>query len=155
MKGRTILAAISGLALAAPALAADNCEGTQTPGSTRLAVQVNGVKPAVGEVAVTVYPDDRRRFLAPGGKLARARVRAQAPSTRVCFWLPPGSYAVAAYHDANGDRDFNRGLTGLPAEGFGFSNDPVTKTALPPLESVRFQLPGAGRTLSVRMKYLK
>ena len=37
-------------------------------------VQVSGVSPAQGEVAVTLYPDDSRRFLAPKGKLARARV---------------------------------------------------------------------------------
>ena len=35
---------------------------------------------------------------------------------------------MAIYHDANGDHDFNRSLVGLPTEGFGFSNNPETKT---------------------------
>lgn len=155
MKGRTAVFAIAaGLFAAGPALADQGCAGTRAPTSTKLTVQVTGVSPATGEVAITIYPDDKRRFLAKGGKLARQRVRA-AGTVRACFWVPQGSYAVAVYHDRDGDRDFDRTLVGLPAEGFGFSNDPETKTGLPSLSAVRFRLGAGERLVPIRMKYLR
>jgi len=144
---------MAGVLATSPALADQGCSGTRAPSSSKLTVQVNGVRPAVGEVAITVYPDDKRRFLAKGGKLARQRVKA-APSVRACFWAPPGFYAVAVYHDRDGDRDFDRTLVGLPAEGFGFSNDPETKTGLPAFSSVRFRIGPGERVTSIQMKYL-
>ncbi len=155
MKGRTAAIAIAASLLAAgPALADQGCAGLRGPSSSKLNVLVAGVRPPKGEVAITIYPDDRRRFLAKGGKLARQRVRAAA-SVRTCFWLPPGAYAVAVYHDQDGDRDFDRTLVGLPAEGFGFSNDPDTKTGLPSLAAVRFRLGAGERQISIQMKYLR
>ena len=148
------LALIASAALWAGAAAAAEC--TSAPGATTLAVHVEGVRVATGDVTVTVYPDDPKRFLAPKSKLARERPTATMPETTACFTLPgPGYYAVAVYHDANGDNKFGRTLVGLPAEGFGFSNDPSTLTGLPSFKSVRFKV-GPGETqLPVKLRYLK
>lgn len=155
MKGRTVMAALAAsVAFGAPAFADDGCEGIRTAASAKLVVQVAGIKPPTGEVAITVYPNDKRRFMAPGGKLLRERPKAAA-TVRSCFWLPPGTYAVAVYHDKDGDRDFDRTLTGLPAEGFGFSNNPETKIGLPPLSAARFRLPAGESVIAVQMKYLR
>lgn len=155
MKGHTpALGLLFALLLAAPALADEVCEGTRAAGASRLTVQVNGIRSARGDVAITVYPDDRRRFLSKGGKLARVRVKA-ASTVRACFWLPPANYEVAVYHDANGNQDFDRTLVGLPAEGFGFSNDPETRIGLPPISAARFRLPSGEGAIVIQMKYLR
>lgn len=113
------------------------CNGSTN--QVRLQVQVKGVRKASGNITITVYPDASDRFLAKGGKLARQRVPMAAPITTACFALPAaGFYAVAVYHDANGDHDFNRKFVGLPDEGYGFSRNPVTKLGLPSLSEVRF-----------------
>jgi uncharacterized protein (DUF2141 family) len=104
-------------------------------------------------MAVTVYPDEARRFLAPGGRLLRVRPPATAPVTTTCFNLPgPGHYAIAVYHDANADRDFNRTIIGMPAEDYGFSNDPSTATGLPSFRSVRFSVAPGANTISIMLK---
>ncbi len=124
------------------------------PEGQRLQVDVAGVRNARGQVAVTVYPDVRRRFLAPGGRIARSRVPAAAGVTSACLAVPgPGWYAVAVYHDENGDRDFNRTRIGLPAEGFAFSNDAPTITGLPAFSAVRFRAGAGVHRLPVRMRY--
>ena len=155
MKVRTgVFAAAIGAALlaGAPALAADQCIGVK--GSHRLSVQVTGVRAAEGEVAVTIYPDDARRFLAPHGKLLRSRVKAEAPATSACFWLPgPAVYAIAVYHDANGDHDFNRTGIGTPAEGYGFSNDAPSTVGFPAFEKVRFSVSAGESVTAVRLRY--
>ncbi|MGN6376842.1 MAG: DUF2141 domain-containing protein [Sphingomonas sp.] len=137
---------------AAPARAASECVGDPGGDRVKLEIAATAVRDARGEVAFTVYPDDRQRFLAAHGKLARARVPAAAPVTRACFWLAPGSYAVATYHDENGDHHFNRTLFAAK-EGFGFSNDAPTTFGLPTLESARFRLPSGGATISIKTRY--
>ncbi len=151
---RTILlSALAATAFAAqPAAAAEACAGTPGAGKVKLTTIAEGVRNAKGEVAFTVYPDDKKRFLAGGGKLARVRTAAVSPATTGCFWLKPGSYAVAIYHDENGDRDFNRTLFKVK-EGFGFSNDAPTTLGLPSLSDTRFTVPAGGTTIRIRMRY--
>ena len=155
MKVRTtLLAAILSTVVASPAIADEGCEGNRAATSAKISVQVTGLRQVKGEVAITVYPDDKRRFLAKGGKFARVRAKAAAV-TRACFWVPPGSYAVAIYHDANADRDFNRTLVGLPAEGFGFSNNPETRVGLPPLSAARFATGSGEKTVVIQTRYIR
>ena len=153
MKVRTLALAAAVLALiGAPALA-QTCEGTNAPGTAPLNVVVTSLKSGAGEVAVTVYPDDSRKFLTAKGRIFRVRPATTLPTTNACFWVKPGFYGIAIYHDANKDHDFNRNAVGLPAEGFGFSNDAPTRIGLPSFASVRFNVPASGRTLRIAMRY--
>lgn len=128
------------------------CWGAPGGGAVRLTVESVGVRSGAGEIAVTIFPDRRERFLARGAKLARVRAPAAAPVTTTCFWLKPGWYPVAVYHDENGDRDFNRTVF-APREGFGFSNDPPTMFGVPSFAKVRFQVGPGDTSVRIRMKY--
>ncbi len=136
----------------AAAHAEEACAGG--PGGVRLSVEVTGVRNTEGDVAVTVYPDDPHRFLAPGGKLLRVRTPARAPTTTACFDLPAGAYAVLAHHDANRDHQMNRDWKGFPSEGFGFSNDAPTPIGFPAFKAARFVLKAGDPPLRVRMRYV-
>src|SRR3954470_16244540 len=115
-----LLVTATAAALACATVAsADSCAGAPGGSNVKLTVENTSLRTAQGEVQVTVYPNDARRFLAPHGKLARTRVPAVLPVTSSCFWLPPGVYAVAVYHDQNDNHDFDRSAIGLPVEGFG------------------------------------
>lgn len=153
MLPRLVLVAAAAVSFSAvPVAAQAACQGVPGAGKVRLTVAATSLRNAKGEVAVTVYPDDRKRFLAKGGKLLRARIPATAPTTEACFWLAPGHYAVATYHDENGDRDFNRTLFAIK-EGFGFSNDAPTTFGIPSFEKVRFALGAQGGTVRVKTRY--
>jgi uncharacterized protein (DUF2141 family) len=147
-----ILGTVAAAALAAqPAFGAE-CGGTPGAGKVKLTTVAEGMHNAAGEVAFTLYPDDKSRFLAKHGKLARMRTAAVAPRTSACFWVTPGHYAVAVYHDENGDHDFNRTLFKVK-EGFGFSNDAPTTLGLPSFSQTRFAVPAGGATIRIRMRY--
>jgi uncharacterized protein (DUF2141 family) len=143
------IAALGSLATTAHAQA---CAGRPGGGAVQLVVVATEMRSKDGEVAFTIYPDDKSRFLVKGGKLLRIRTPAATPQTRACFWLPPGHYALAQYHDENGDHDFNRTLF-APKEGFGFSNDAPTSIGLPSFASARFALSAGGGTIRARMRY--
>jgi uncharacterized protein (DUF2141 family) len=146
--------AAAGVALAgasAPA-AAQSCTGPASP--VRLYVNVEGLRAAQGLVAVTLYADDSSRFLARRGSLYVGRVEARAPTTRVCIHLPStGTYALAVYHDQDGNRSFNRSGLGMPREGFGFSNNPATMFGVPAFRAVRIAVPRTNMQTTVRLRY--
>ena len=142
------LASLASSAVAAPGA----CTGTPSP--TRLFVNVDNVRDSRGLIAVTLYTDERRKFLAKRGSLYVGRVPARAGRTRVCIHVPaPGTYALAVYHDADADRVFDRTALGLPDEGFGFSNNPPTFLGLPNFDRVRIRVPKTNLSTTVRLRY--
>lgn len=161
MEARTVLPGLAALGtllgllgMATPAAAKQDCIGREA--GVKLTVQVGQLKSDAGEVTVTVYPSDPSRFLAKRGKLLRLRVPASAPLTEACFNLPRAdAYAVAVYHDTNGNQDFDRNAVGLPTEGYGFSNDAPTRFGVPSFDSARFSVRPGDNTIRVRMRYGK
>jgi len=147
-----LLPATLAFALAAPAAAAASatCEGGETP----LQVEIRDVRSADGNVTITVYGDRPEDFLSPGRKLLRERVPIVRDKATACLALPDtGAYAVAVYHDEDGDHDFDRTLIGLPDEGYGFSNDAPAIVGLPTFQAARFEVPENGLQLTIRMRY--
>lgn len=145
------------LGVLAPAAQA---QGMPPPGCTGpasetwLQVVVDDVRSGNGLIALTLYADDRKRFLVKGGSLYVTRVNAQAGVARACIFLPgPGTYALAIYHDEDANQRFNRSALGLPKEGFGFSNNPGTLAGLPNFNSVRLSVARTGLETRIRMKY--
>jgi uncharacterized protein (DUF2141 family) len=159
MQVRRLALTLSLLSLALPALA--RAGGVTPPGAcqglvsdTRLIVEVEGVRSADGLVAVTLYPDDASRFLAHHGSLKVVRTPARAGATDVCLYLPaPGYYAVAVYHDANGDHRLDRsGL--MPREGSGLSNNPqVSLLHWPSYKASRFPTHAGDNHIAVTLHY--
>lgn len=145
---QTATAVASAAAASAPA----GCTGPAS--QSWLNVVVEGVRNSGGLVAVTLYADNSSKFLAKHGSLYVGRVDAQPGTTRVCIFVPqPGVYAIATYHDENASRKFDRTGIGLPAEGYGFSNNPATLAGLPSFRSVRLNVSRSGLTSRIRIKY--
>lgn len=133
---------------AAPA----GCTGPAS--STWIDVAVEGLRNGNGLMAITLYADNPRKFLVKKGSLYVGRVDAVAGTTTGCIFVPkPGVYAIAIYHDENGDGRFDRTGIGLPAEGYGFSNNPSTLAGLPAFKSVRLSIPRSGLVTRIRLKY--
>lgn len=148
------LAALTASTAAEPAAAAGPAGCLGTPSATWLNVSVEGLRNGNGLVNVALYPDNAREFLAKGGTIKNNRVKATAPTTRACIYVPQtGVYAIAVYHDEDSSRKLNRSGIGLPTEGYGFSNNPATVAGLPAFRSVRLSVPKSGLTTHIRMKY--
>lgn len=140
-------------ALPTPSRAAPEPACLGEPSATRLNVVVENVRSAHGLMAVTLYPDDPNRFLVHHGSLFVARVPARAPVTRLCLYVPhPGAYGVAVYHDEDSNHKLTRNL-GLPAEGFGFSNNPATPMGIPRFNEVRMPISHTNAETRIRLTY--
>ncbi|APH56026.1 putative secreted protein [Granulibacter bethesdensis] len=131
----------------------DPCQ-PDDPHQTRLLISVHGMNSAAGVITITVYPDEAKHFLDGKYKLARVSLPVSLPVTHACIALPaPGFYAVALFHDANRNGHFDTTMLGLPAEGFGFSRNPVLLLGPPDLSAVRFATHPGDNVVDIRMKY--
>ena len=127
-----------------------------------LEVELRGIHSADGRALVAVHRQtSSAAFPSDAGVVANAAAPAAADPVVVVFRdLPAGEYAVAAFHDANGDGELNANLVGMPTEGYGFSNDARGFMGPPSFDAAAFSLdadadtsrvvvhvacPGAGR----------
>jgi uncharacterized protein (DUF2141 family) len=142
-KHGTALLALSGwLAAVSPCLAE-----TQP-----LVVEVSGIRSAEGKVRVSLYrePDSFRKEDRAFRLLTQPAIAGKA--TLVFADIPPGRYAVMAYHDENGDEKLNLRLGMFPTEGYALSNNP--KVIGPPrFDDSAFDLPATPAPLPLILKY--
>jgi len=111
-------------------------------------VRVSGVT-AKGKVNVAVC--DKARFLKQCAY--SASVPAQAGETTVTVKdVPPGTWAVLAYQDDNGNNELDRNLIGIPKEAYGFSRDARGKFGPPSFEDAAIEVGETPATASVRLR---
>ncbi|MFZ9943328.1 MAG: DUF2141 domain-containing protein, partial [Bacteroidia bacterium] len=67
--------------------------------------------------------------------------------------LPPGKYAVAIIHDANGNRKLDTNFMGIPKEGYGVSNNIVNMFGPPGFEESSFVLKSGVFTTEIKVQY--
>jgi uncharacterized protein (DUF2141 family) len=124
------------------------------PTQVRLEVSVSGMRTTKGQIVITIYPDAQKGFLKGAYKLAEQRLPVVLPVTRACFVMPaPGYYAVALFGDVNDNDHFDLTALGLPAEGYGFSNNPQLVFGPPKIGKVRFPGHIGENQIDVRMQY--
>lgn len=76
--------------------------------------------------------------------------------TAVCEFVgvKPGTYAVAVFHDENGNGVLDKNLLGMPKEGYGTSNDVRPAMSAPTFQPASFVVRAdAPTTLIVQMGY--
>ncbi len=151
-------AAARASAAPAPGPAPVRAAACDAPGAARgwprIQVRVTGVRRIAGNVTFTLYGDRPELFLKHAGSLLVTRVPLAAATAEGCIAVSsPGTYAVAIYHDENDNHHFDRTLLGLPAEGYGFSNDAPTLFGPPAFAATRFAVPAGGTRLAIRLRY--
>ena len=67
--------------------------------------------------------------------------------------VPPGVYAVQAYHDIKNEGRLDQGLFGVPREGLGFSNDAPLGLQGPDFERAAFTHGPEPQTLRLRLHH--
>lgn len=150
-----LLPAASGLAALLPsAPAAQAAPQCTADGSVGLLVRIHNVRSAEGKVTVILYGGNPAEFLAKGKRLDRVRVSAQRGVVTACLQLrAPGTFALAVYHDEDGDGRMTRNFVGLPAEGYGFSRDAAAALGPPSFAEVAFEAKAGSNVLDVTMRY--
>lgn len=116
-------------------------------GAAELRLAFPGLQ-AGGQVNYAVYGDEA----AWGRRKGAIKSGTAAVGAEVVLQLPPGVYAVMAYHDRNADLKLNTLPIGLPTEPYGFSNDSRGRFGPPSWGAARFTLGGTGARQAIRLR---
>jgi len=117
-----------------------------------LVVQVANLRSGDGEVHFGLW-DSSDGFTRNDRKLAGGALPANSHQALVFENLPPGRYALAIYHDENGNGKFDRNWVGLPAEGLGFSNDAWINLGPPSFDDAAIEVGDWEETVVVSLRY--
>ena len=120
------------------------------PANAPIEVDVTGIRSTAGLVRVSICPEDR--FLKPCAWTASSPAH-PGIVTLIVNNVPPGRYAVQAFHDANGDGQLAQNWFGLPREGIGFSNDAMAKLRRPRFSIAAFDHGAAPQRIAVTVRY--
>jgi uncharacterized protein (DUF2141 family) len=116
-------------------------------------VTVTNVKESRGTITLDLHDDDPEKWLKKGFQVARIRVPATKGDTKMCVpILKPGVYAIALYHDRDGNRQFNKNFLGIPTEPFGISNNPSIGFNAPPLDDAAFEVKGPLTPITIKLR---
>ena len=102
-----------------------------------LRVEVSGARSDKGHVMAAIYADAASWMKQA---LHGERVVAGERTLLVFRNLAPGTYALAVFHDENGNGVLDRNLVGLPTEPYGFSRDARAMMSAPKFEAAALPL---------------
>jgi uncharacterized protein (DUF2141 family) len=133
-----VLSAALLFAVAAPATAVDLTVAIENVGSASGAVRA----------ALFVNPADFP------GKPSQAQSVPAAPGRLAVTFrgLPPGRYAISAYHDINDNKRLDTGLFGRPTEPVGFSRDARGRMRPPAFDDAVIAVDGAAAAVTVPLR---
>ena len=123
--------------------------------AAELAIEIRGIRSGDGRLFVAVHgPETSATFPAADGVVAGLNQRASAGTLRfVLRDLPPGRYAVSAFHDENDNGELDTNLVGIPSEGYGFANDPGAVFGPPSFEAAAVTIGGTSEAAILTLSY--
>ena len=117
-----------------------------------LKVEIEGPRDDSGTVMVALFKD-AAAFKADT-RFAGAFIAAKPGRVVVAFpELEPGTYALSAFHDQDGNGKLDTNLLGVPTEGYGFSNNAKGLLGPPSFESSSFTVGEEDLTITFQLNY--
>ncbi|MET7028972.1 DUF2141 domain-containing protein [Sediminicola luteus] len=107
-----------------------------------LSIDVEGVASSEGRISVAVY-NNSTGFLKFETVYRSDSTAAKKKKTNLVITnLPNGTYALAVFHDKNGNDKLDTNWLGIPKEAIGFSNAKMKTFGPPSFEDCAFNLEG-------------
>jgi uncharacterized protein (DUF2141 family) len=116
-----------------------------------LQIQINNIPSAKGNIMIAVY-NTADGFREKDRTFKNMIVPAQKGTMEVTIpQLPSNNYAVAIYHDSNGNGKLDKNFFGVPTEYYGFSNDARGSFGPPSFGDCSFAL-NASKKIIIHLK---
>ena len=126
--------------------AADECNRELTQ------VRVTVTEVGEGGILTVELYNDPDNFLNKKGRERRIRIAAAKGEQKVCFNIDrEGIFAVAAYHDVDGNRKLKKRWNMMPKEPFGLSNNPKMKMGFPKFKNSEFTVNDGGADIIIHL----
>ena len=104
-----------------------------------------------GHIMVALY-DSQAAYDGDAAPAATARIAVTGQSVQTRFGdLADGEYAIKLYHDENNNGELDTNFMGIPAEGYGFSNNAIGSFGPASYTDARFTVEG-NKSLSIQIR---
>ncbi len=120
-----------------------------TPPKTSLTIEVHNVRALKGAVYVALFRPGKD--FPEGSPVEGKKVDATHERVHTSFSVEPGEYAIAVYHDENGNGKMDKRMFGIPKEPYGFSNNFRPKLSAPKFSDCEFSVGDAGKTIRIQL----
>ncbi len=117
-------------------------------------VEVSGLRNSNGYLLLALFnsqdgfPDNRENAF------RKFRLKAEQGTMKINIVdLPPGSYAFGIVHDENDNQKLDKGLFGIPKEGFCFSRQAMGTAGPPSFQAAAVTVTNSVTVQQVKMKY--
>ena len=116
-------------------------------------INVINISAKKGDVLVALYNSDKGFPGEKTGAVKFARGKLENGISVIEFEnIEAGTYAVALFHDTNGDDKLNFNFLGIPKEGYGFSNNARNMFSAPSFKQASFKHEKETK-LEIKMRY--
>ncbi len=116
-----------------------------------ITIRVTNVASNQGEVGCALFPAGSA-FPMDATAARQLWQKAESPGVTCRFdKVAPGSWAVSASHDLNGNRKVDTNFLGIPTEAWGVSNNARPMLRAPKFDEAAFKI-AAGQSLTLEIK---
>jgi len=141
---KELLSIIFGLCIAL------SLNGQQPAQTQKLSVKLTNIKTKSKILFVGLYrKSDEFPELTKTWK--NAKIKSTSNESTIEFDVPYGEYAIAVFHDLNGNGKLDKNLFGYPSEAFGFSNNIRPKFSSPDFSDCKHAFNQNSNTLTIEL----
>ena len=131
----------------ATALAAD----AQT--ANTISAPIQGLRNSTGQVRCGLF-NSADTFRKPGKETMGVAVPiTNGQATCVFNNVPPGTYAIAAFHAEHNETELKTNFLGIPQQGYGFSRNPSSSMGPPGFNEAAYAYQGGSVSFPITLKY--
>ena len=118
-----------------------------------IVLQIENIASKEGAIQIALYQGESN-FLKEGKELFPKMIKPITDSTATLEIpdVPFGTYAIAIYHDENGNGELDKNLVGIPKEAYSFSNNPKIKWRAPNYAETKFEFSSDKKVLDLRLR---
>ena len=117
---------------------------------TKLVVNVQNIRHHTGQIRVGLYKPCTG-FPTGCKPLVSHQVDVTGNTARITFSVKPGDYAVALFHDVNGNGQLDKKMFGIPKEPYGFSNNFRPSLSGPSFDDCRVRVDESEKKISIKL----
>lgn len=125
--------------------------GMKSSSVSELALEINDIQYAYGTLWVAVYASESSFLDKNQAQLISLDVKDKKSHKIILRDLSYGDYAIALFHDLNGNSEMDFNWAGVPAEPFAFSRPVSSKWRLPKFSEVKVGVYQSHKTINTHL----
>jgi uncharacterized protein (DUF2141 family) len=119
--------------------------------TAKIEVSINIKQRLLGKISIALC-NDEKSFMSSAYKVGAMEMPMEGPVSFTFENIPVGTYSVRVFQDTDGDGKLTSGDMGIPAEPFGFSQNPSIQFGPPTFKKTSFEVK---ENVSVSINLLK